>query len=69
MSGQSAWDAAGGADGVVKSATYQEGYKAGLTQAIIELEAEAGLADRHELTGVGDYLHALADKLRAVRDR
>lgn len=59
----------GGADGVVKSATYQEGYKAGLTQAIIELEAEAALADRHGLTGVGDFLLALGNKLRAVRDR
>jgi hypothetical protein len=59
----------GGANNVVRSATYDEGYKAGLAQAVIELEAEAVLADRSGLTGTGDYLRALADKMRAVRDR
>lgn len=59
----------GGADGVVKSATYQEGYKAGITQAIIEAEAEAVLAERYGMTGYASLMRAWAERLRKVRDQ
>lgn len=46
----------------------RDGYRRGVNQCIIELEAEAVLADRAGLVGYGDLLRALANKLRVVRD-
>jgi len=54
--------------GVVQSATYREGWTAGVNQAIIELEARATVAERVELKPFADFLRALANELRAVRD-